>query len=68
MSRPHLIKLLELGDLPFRMVVTHRKLLGRDVLTYRSRMDAARNEAMKEMADLDQEAGIFDDHTPLDRP
>ena len=50
------------------MVGTHRKLLGRDVLTYRSRMDAARHEALQEMADLDQEAGLFDDHTPLDRP
>lgn len=66
MSRPHLIKLLERGDLPFRMVGTHRKLLGRDVLTHRSRMDAARHDALQEMADLDQKAGLFDDHATLD--
>ena len=42
--------------------------LGRDVLTYCSRMDAARHEALQGMADLDQEAGLFDDHAPLDRP
>ena len=42
--------------------------LGRDVLTYRSRMDATRHDALQGMADLDQEAGIFDDHAALDRP
>jgi toxin YhaV len=29
--------------------------------------DAARRNALQRMADLDQEAGIFDDHAPLDR-
>jgi toxin YhaV len=29
--------------------------------------DMARHNALQRMADLDQEAGIFDDHTPLDR-
>ena len=68
MSRPHLIKLLERGNLPFRMIGTHRKLLGRDVLTYRSRMDATRHDALQRMADMDQEADIFDDHATLHRP
>ena len=67
MSRPHLIKLLERQELPFRMVGTHRKLLGRDVLAYRSRLDAARHDALRRMAELDQESGVFDDHDPLDR-
>ena len=29
--------------------------------------DAARHDALQRMADLDQAAGIFDDHAPLDR-
>ncbi|SEN70274.1 toxin YhaV [Sphingomonas gellani] len=29
--------------------------------------DAARRDALQRMADLDQEAGIFDNHAPLDR-
>ena len=29
--------------------------------------DIARHDALQGMADLDQEAGIFDDHAPLDR-
>lgn len=36
MSRPHLVKLLARGALPYRMVGTHRKLRARDVLGYRA--------------------------------
>lgn len=36
MSRPHLVKLLARGDLPYRMVGTHRKLPVREVLDYRA--------------------------------
>ena len=35
-SRPHLVKLLSRGELPYRMVGTHRKLPVRDVLDYRA--------------------------------
>lgn len=30
--------------------------------------DAAQHDALQRMADLDQEAGLFDDYAPLDRP
>ena len=36
MSRPHLVKLLARGELPYRMVGTHRKLPAREVLDYRA--------------------------------
>jgi len=39
-SRPHLVKLLARGDLPYRMVGTHRKLRAHDVLRYRERTGA----------------------------
>lgn len=57
-SRPHLIKLLERGDLPFRMVGTHRKVLARDVINYRTKIDMARQEALPALAASDAELGI----------
>jgi excisionase family DNA binding protein len=60
-SRPHIIKLIEKGDLTFRMVGTHRKLPARDVLNYRDRTTAKRREALTRMGDVDQELGLIDD-------
>ncbi len=60
-SRPHLVKLLNGGELPFRMVGTHRKLLARDVLNYREKTVAARRAALTSMVELDEEFGLIDD-------
>lgn len=65
-SRPHLIKLLERGDLPFRMVGTHRKVLARDVINYRTKIDVARQEALRALAASDAELGIDADE-PIGR-
>jgi excisionase family DNA binding protein len=60
-SRPHLIKLLERGSLPFRMVGTHRKVLARDIINYRSKVDGARYEALRAMTTADADFGIDTD-------
>lgn len=60
-SRPHLIKLLERGSLPFRMVGTHRKVLARDMINYRSKVDGARYEALRAMTTADADLGIDTD-------
>lgn len=60
-SRPHLIKLLDEGALSYRMVGTHRKLKGKDVLIYRERTAYARAEGLKKMVALDEELGLYDD-------
>ena len=65
-SRPHLIKLLERGDLPFRMVGTHRKVLARDVINYRTKIDVARQAALRALAASDVELGIDADE-PIGR-
>lgn len=65
-SRPHLIKLIERGELKHKMVGTHRKLLARDVLAYQAKVYAAQGEALDAMAALDQEMGLYDDRPPAD--
>lgn len=59
-SRPHLIKLLDGGALPFRMVGTHRRLRLVDVLAYRDRQDAVSREALQELTRQAEDLGLYD--------
>lgn len=59
-SRPHLIKLLDGGALPFRMVGTHRRLRLVDVLAYRDGQDAAAREALDGLTRQAEVLGLYD--------
>lgn len=48
-SRPHLVKLLEQGELPFTKKGTHRRVLFQEVMTYKARIDADRMAVVDEM-------------------
>ena len=61
MSRQFLIGLLHKGEIPYHKVGTHRRLLLKDVLTYREKRDKRRRQALNQMAQQAVELGIYDE-------
>ncbi|MHC8321613.1 helix-turn-helix domain-containing protein [Pseudomonas sp. GB2N2] len=53
-SRPHLIKLLESGDLSYHKTGKHRRVRFADLMDYKNRRDAASEQAMMLLAEQAQ--------------
>ena len=54
-SRPHVIKLIERGDLACHMVGTHRRIRLDELIKFKLASRAASDQAMQELADISQE-------------
>ena len=59
-SRTFVISLLEKGEIPYRIVGTHRRVRLEDALTYRDKMKAKADEAIARIAETDQGLGLDD--------
>lgn len=59
-SRPYLIKLLESGEIPYRKVGRHRRILMEDLMEYKEESDKQRRAAMDELVALSEELGLYD--------
>jgi excisionase family DNA binding protein len=57
-SRPHLVKLLEQGEIPFRKAGTHRRIELKDLLTYEEKLKKARREKLNFLAKQAQELNL----------
>ena len=53
-SRPFLVERLEKGEIPFRLVGTHRRIRLADVMRYKEQSDRRRLDALEKLAALDQ--------------
>ncbi len=58
-SRPHVVKLIEDGQLPCHKVGAHRRIRMKDLLAFQRLRDQSRREALDEMARRAQEAGLY---------
>ena len=58
-SRQFLVRLLEKGEIPFHKVGTHRRVLARDVLSYKKHRDTNRRKALVDLARAEHEEGLY---------
>ena len=58
MSRPFVVGLIDKGILPARMVGAHRRIGLDDLMTYKRHSKAKARDALREMAEIDQELGL----------
>jgi excisionase family DNA binding protein len=57
-SRPHIIKLIESGKIPFRKVGSHRRVKQTDVIKYESELKELRRKGLEFLAKEAQEMGL----------
>lgn len=54
-SRPFFIKLLERGEIPFHRVGTHRRILFKDIMDYKTALRRDRRQALEQLTEEAQE-------------
>ncbi len=59
-SRPHLIKLLERGEIKFTKIGKHRRIKYQDVLEYKKKVKAEQRKLLIEIMKADEESGLYD--------
>lgn len=59
-SRPHIVKLLEEGKLPYTKVGKHRRIKYEDVIRYKKEVKSHQKRIIGEVMELDEELGLYD--------
>ena len=57
-SRPHVIKLLEKGEIPYKKVGSHRRILLQEVLAYESEIKLKRRKKLNKLAEEAQKLNL----------
>lgn len=58
-SRPYVIRLLERGEIPFHLVGTHRRIVLRDLLAYKTKSDEESKAAIQELSAEAERMGLL---------
>lgn len=59
-SRPHFVKLLEDGRIPFTKVGKHRRVKFDDVVNYKKKMKLKQEELLMKIMRSDEKSGLYD--------
>jgi excisionase family DNA binding protein len=59
-SRPHLVKLLEEGAIPFTVIGRHRRVKFEDLQKYKKAMKASQRKLLIEMMKQDEDYSMYD--------
>lgn len=59
-SRPHLIKLLEGGEIQFTKVGKHRRIRYEDIVKYKKEMKERQKQLLIDIMKSDEETGLYD--------
>ena len=58
-SRPHLVKLLEEGHIPFTKIGKHRRVKFDDIHRYKQQLKAKQKKLLIEMMQSDEDSGLY---------
>jgi len=59
-SRPHIVRLLEEGKIPFTKVGKHRRIKYEDIVNFKQGMKSKQRNKIQELMQLDEESGLYD--------
>ena len=66
-SRQHLVRILESGQIPFHHAGTHRRVFFKDLVSFQRERSRVRKAGLDKMTEEVVEAGVYDRFVPLER-
>ena len=66
-SRQHLVRIVEMGSIPFHLVGTHRRVFFKDLDTFKQDRSRVRKAGLDKMTEDLVNLGVYDRFVPLER-